>query len=113
MKKRFTLFLMMLFSFAAYQVLAQSEYQQARFNTAEERNFYKISGNVQKALAIEKLKAVTPSEKKSIEKEIKQFGRWQYYWKDFVNQDGSLPTHCLDLDLLHCKSRWQSSYSLP
>ena len=103
MKKRFTLFLMMLFSFAAYQILAQSEYQQARFNTAEERNFYKISGNVQKALAIEKLKAVTPSEKKSIEKEIKQFGRWQYYWKDFVNQDGSLPTHCLDLDLLQLK----------
>ena len=103
MKKRFTLFLMMLFSFAAYQILAQSEYQQARFNTAEEINFYKISGNVQKALAIEKLKAVTPSEKKSIEKEIKQFGRWQYYWKDFVNQDGSLPTHCLDLDLLQLK----------
>ena len=42
MKKRFTLFLMMLFSFAAYQILAQSEYQQARFNTAEEINFIKF-----------------------------------------------------------------------
>lgn len=70
MKKRFTLFLMMLFSFAAYQISAQSEYQQARFNTAEERNFYKISGNVQKALAIEKLKAVTPSEKNQLKRKL-------------------------------------------
>ncbi|MGB3197035.1 MAG: hypothetical protein WBB17_04840, partial [Saprospiraceae bacterium] len=103
MKKGFTLFFLMLFNFAAYHLIAQSEYQKARFNTAEERNFYKISENVQKELAIEKLRAITPLEKKSIEKEIKQFGRWQYYWKDFVNQDGSLPTHCLDLDLLQLK----------
>ncbi len=101
MKKGFTLFFLMLFNFVAYQLLAQSEYQKTRFNTAEERNFYKISENVQNALALEKLKAITPSEKKAIDKEIKQFGRWQYYWKDFVNQDGSLPTHCLDLDLLY------------
>jgi len=103
MKKGFTLFFLMLFNFAAYHLIAQSEYQKARFNTAEERNFYKISENVQKELAIEKLKAITPSEKKAIDKEIKQFGRWQYYWKDYVNQDGSLPTHCLDLDLLQLK----------
>ena len=103
MKKGFTLFFLMLFNFVAYQLLSQSEYQKTRFNTAEERNFYKISENVQKELALEKLRAITPLEKKSIEKEIKQFGRWQYYWKDFVNQDGSLPTHCLDLDLLQLK----------
>ena len=95
MKKGFTLFFLMLFNFVAYQLLSQSEYQKTRFNTAEERNFYKISENVQNALALEKLKAITPSEKKAIDKEIKQFGRWQYYWKDYVNQDGSLPTHCL------------------
>ena len=83
MKKGFTLFFLMLFNFAAYHLIAQSEYQKARFNTAEERNFYKISENVQKELAIEKLKAITPSEKKAIDKEIKQFGRWQYYWKDY------------------------------
>ncbi len=103
MKKGFALFFMMLFNLVAYQLFAQSEYQKTRFNTVEEKNFYKISENVKKVLWEERLKATTPSEKKSNENELIKFGRWQYFWKDFVNQDGSLPTQCLDIDLLQLK----------
>ena len=103
MKKVFTLFFLLLCSFIANNAIAQCEYQSTKFKTVKETNFFTISENVKKVLLEEKSKAVTPFEKKSIEKEIKQFGRWQYYWKNFVNPDGSLPTHCIDLDLLHLK----------
>jgi hypothetical protein len=103
MKKTFTLFFLLLCNMIGYKIIAQSDYQEARFNTSKETNFYTISENVKKVLLEKKSKAITPSEKKSIEKEFKQFGRWQYYWKDFVNPDGSLPIHCLDLNLLYLK----------
>ena len=103
MKKVFTLFFLILCSFIANKALAQREYQSAKFNTAKETNFFIISENVKQVLLEKQSKAITPSEKKSIEKEFKQFGRWQYYWKDFVNPDGSLPAHCLDIDLLQLK----------
>ena len=103
MNKLFTLFFLILFSFISINVIAQKEYQQTRFNTAKETNFFIISENVKKVLLDERSKAITASEKESIEKELIQFGRWQYYWKDFVNPNGSFPTHCLDLELLQLK----------
>ena len=73
MKKVFTLFFLLLCSFIANNAIAQREYQSAKFNTVKETNFFAISENVKKVLLEEKSKAVTPFEKKSIEKEIKQF----------------------------------------
>ncbi|MBK9992404.1 MAG: hypothetical protein IPP01_00040 [Saprospiraceae bacterium] len=52
--KKIYIILMMLFSFAAYQVLKYKvNTNKPGFITVEERNSHKISGNVQKALVIE------------------------------------------------------------
>lgn len=52
-------------------------------------NFYSITNAVKPILLQNIENAVTPVDKKYAEKALKQFGRWQYYWQDRINPDGS------------------------
>ncbi|MBK9992895.1 MAG: hypothetical protein IPP01_02625 [Saprospiraceae bacterium] len=70
MKKTFTLFFLLLCNMIGYKIIAQSEYQEARFNTSKETNFYAISENVKKVLLEKKSKAITPSEKNLLKKNL-------------------------------------------
>lgn len=52
-------------------------------------NYYQITNAVKPILEENKRNATSALEKKNAEKALKQFGRWQYYWQDRLNSDGT------------------------
>ncbi|WP_157811588.1 T9SS type A sorting domain-containing protein [Lacinutrix sp. Bg11-31] len=53
-------------------------------------NYNEITNAVEPILIANQENAVTKTEKKNAEKALKQFGRWQYFWKERTDSQGNI-----------------------
>ena len=87
MKKQITLLMLLFVSILGYAQISKNYKQLAAEKNA---NYYDIVDEVKSTLFENKRNASTKTEKKNAEKALKQFGRWQYFWKDRIAPDGTI-----------------------